>query len=128
MAVVFSGIGFWQQDYGLARSAALLTVLGIFSILMANSLQAIFDEWARNRPKAVTLIVLTLFFAAVEVYLVHFGLAWAFIGWDETAAYLGSFGFTAVNVFAKWAFTPTAAREAESSLGDNVVTIRSKLA
>ena len=127
MAVVFSGIGFAINGYGIARTASLLVVLSIFSVLMAHTLESASNEWEINRPKATTLIILGFFFFAVEVYLVHYGLMWAFPDWSEEVAYIGGIGFAAVNVFAKWAYTPSEIPEEATSLGENVTSINERM-
>jgi hypothetical protein len=128
MSVIFSIFGMADQGLDWAKIAALATLHLVFVKLLSGTLQSIIDESKGNTPKAVTLAVLGLSFTAFDVWLVHFGLELMLIGWDGTAVYAASIAFAAVNVFAHWAYTPTKAKPAAETLGENITSIRSKLA
>lgn len=128
MSVVFSIFGMVEDQKHWATIAALAALHLVFVKLLSGTLQSVIDEWSQNTAKAVALILLGISFTVFDVWLVHFGLELMLTGWTELAVYGASIAFAAVNVFAHWAYTPTGTKPESETLGDNITSIRSKLA
>lgn len=122
MSVVFSIFGMIDMGLHWAQIVALAALHLCFVILLANTLEAIIDESKNNVPKAFTLGILGFAFTVFDVWLVHFGLALMLTGWNDLGVYLASTAFAVVNIFAKWAYTPTEIEEKTEAehVGQNI--------
>lgn len=120
MSVVFSVFGMHAEHLHPAKIAALAALHALFVKLLSGTLTDIVREWGANPAKSVTLVFIGMAYAAFDIWLVHYGLAFMLEGWHEALVWPASIAFTAINVFAHWAHTPTPQKEATSSLGDNV--------
>lgn len=123
MAVVFAIFGMAAEGLSVPHICALAALHLCFVKLLSGTLQSIFDEVdAGKTGKAITLGLLGGCFAVLDIWLVHFGLALILTGWNEFGVYAASFAFTAVNIFAHWAYTPSETEEIteEETLGSNI--------
>lgn len=64
-SLIFSLIGFWQQDYGWWRIAALGLVLGPFAWLLSQTLPTVIHHWkqpgGRGKPQTIAATILGVF-------------------------------------------------------------------
>ncbi len=121
MSVAFALAGFLAQGHGGWRVAALVATLGIFSWLLSESLETFLEHRRHGNWRAWVTVCAGVFLYAVEVHLVHYGLAWLFGDLGNVALYAMSAGFALLTAAAKAIYGhsyPEPLPEAESALGD----------
>lgn len=101
MSVAFALAGFLAQGYGGWRVAALVATLGIFSWLLSESLETFLEHRRQGNWRAWVTALAGVFLYAVEVHLVHYGLAWLFGDVGNVALYAMSAGFALLTAAAK---------------------------
>jgi len=128
MSVVYAVVGFTTHDHKtVAQMLALTATLGIFSWLLSEALETYLEHRRHKNWRRHPTAGLALFALAVEIHLVHFGVAWLFPELGSIAHYLISAGFSTMTVFAKASFGhiyPTETVELEdSTLADTLEDI-----
>jgi hypothetical protein len=126
MSVAFATAGFADQGYEGARVAALVATLGIFSWLLSESLESFLEHRRHGNWRAWVTLCAGVFLYAVEVHLVHYGLAWLFGDVGDLALYAMSAGFALLTVAAKAIYGhsyPAPEAEPESMLGSVADTL-----
>jgi len=101
LIVGFALMGFIDQGYDAPRVTALFVTLAIFSWFLSESLETYLEHRTAKNWRQWTTATMGVVLFAVEVHLVHYGLAWLFGDVGLLPLYLASAGFSFLTVTAK---------------------------